>query len=874
MSNKTKHKQVAAGPISTQIIVQPVVRTVHDVAAWRSALRMADNGNRTKLYDLYSDILLDGVLADAIDKRIDAVKDADLSFTIDNKDVDVMYDLMDTVEFEELIGEIMMAKFWGISVDEFDFDEDRAFRFTSINRKHIRPKLKEIVRQQTDDRGISYAGDDRVIQWGKDDDLGLLLKVSPLVIYKRGGFGDWAQFVELFGMPLRIGKYSAMDEASRRELIRAFETAGSAPYLVIPKETEATQEANAASGNGLLYKEFRQACTEEILITILGQTMTTVDGSSLAQGQVHMAVQEKKHRADRRFVERMLNRYFVPMLIRRGYPVTGGKFRYMDAKRELEVHEIIQLSDILPIPQSYLHEKYNIPLPEPGEPIARRQAQPLFSVPEGDNEEEETDEEADLDEGKADAPEPDKKAAEDDAPTSRKVKHADRDRSNFFARLFDFFVPARSYGRATSDILTLSEATLADALIRQTIETKGRAYFSADLFAYTHTELIRGLRKGYRRADVRLADSGFVYNANDDAYITALEQNLFHFSAAKTLAEVSELNRLFRESKGYSDFRKKARALLKVYNEQWLRTEYNTAVSVAESASTYRRLMAQTNVFPFWEYRTVGDNRVRQEHQVLEGLILPVNDPRWQKIMPPNGWNCRCYITPRMRHEAVELDIEGMRAQCDEYLESPEWKRCEAQGFGINRANEAEVFTANQMYIQNFMDMPDKTIEQITPDEWGVEGSIDVLKEEAKKEVPKYKGSPEEWFDANKVIEAGMELLKVKDYVGRVWQMTKKAFTAHSTDIVKKRAFRTEFLNAIREVADAPDEVWLGRDRKDRNTHVRAVNNYIMIKYYKDEAIAVIGKVERAKLMLKSWYVLRDKNVRRGLLIKKAPKTK
>ena len=528
--------------------------------------------------------------------------------------------------------------------------------------------------------------------------------------------------------------------------------------------------------------------------------------------------------------------------------------------------EIIQLSDILPIPQSYLHEKYNIPLPEPGEPIARRQAQPLFSVPEGDSEEEETDEEAAPDEGKADAPEPDKKAAEEDSPTSSKVKHADRDRGNFFTRLFDFFVPARSYGRATSDILTLSEATLADALIRQTIETKGRAYFSADLFAYTH--------KGYRRADVRLADSGFVYNANDDAYITALEQNLFHFSAAKTLAEVSELNRLFRESKGYSDFRKKARALLKVYNEQWLRTEYNTAVSVAESVSTYRRLMAQTNVFPFWEYRTVGDNRVRQEHQVLEGLILPVNDPRWQKIMPPNGWNCRCYITPKMRHEAVELDIEGMRAQCDEYLESPEWKRCETQGFGINRANEAEVFTANQMYIQNFMDMPDKTIEQITPDEWGVEGSIDVLKEEAKKEVPKYKGSPEEWFDANKVIEAGMELLKVKDYVGRVWQMTKKAFTAHSTDTVKKRAFRTEFLNTIREVADAPDEVWLGRDRKDRNTHVKAVNNYIMIKYYKDEAITVIGKVERAKLMLKSWYVLRDKNVRRGLLIKKAPKTK
>ena len=873
MSNKTKHKQAAAGPISTQIIVQPVVRTVHDVAAWRYALRMADNGNRTKLYDLYSDILLDGVLADAIDKRIDAVKDADLSFTIDNKDVDVMYDLMDTVEFEELIGEIMMAKFWGISVDEFDFDEDRAFRFTSINRKHIRPKLKEIVRQQTDDRGISYAGDDRVIQWGKDDDLGLLLKVSPLVIYKRGGFGDWAQFVELFGMPLRIGKYSAMDEASRRELIRAFETAGSAPYLVIPKETEATQEANAASGNGLLYKEFRQACTEEILITILGQTMTTVDGSSLAQGQVHMAVQEKKHRADRRFVERMLNRYFVPMLIRRGYPITGGKFRYMDAKRELEVPEIVQLSDILPIPQSYLHEKYNIPLPEPGEPIARRQAQPLFGVPEGDSEEEETNEEADLDESKADAPEPDKKAAEDDAPTSRKVKHTDRDRGNFFTRLFDFFVPARSYGRATSDILTLSEATLADALIRQTIETKGRAYFSADLFAYTHTELIRGLRKGYRRADVRLADSGFVYNANDDAYITALEQNLFHFSAAKTLAEVSELNRLFRESKGYSDFRKKARALLKVYNEQWLRTEYNTAVSVAESASTYRRLVVQANIFPFWEYRTVGDNRVRLEHQALEGLTLPTDDPRWQKIMPPNGWNCRCYITPRMRHEGVNVDFGAMQKRCDDYLESPEWKQCEAQGFGINRANEAEVFTANQMYIHKFPNMSSKTLEKITPQEWGVRESVDTLKREAENEVPKYEGSADEWFEANKVVEDGTELLKVEDYIGRVWQMAKAAFVTHSTNAVKKRGFRTEFLNAIREVAASPDEVWLARERKDRINKVKALNNYVMIKYYKDIALAVVGKLEKSKLTLKSWYVLRDKAPRRGLLIRKRPKT-
>ena len=140
--------------------------------------------------------------------------------------------------------------------------------------------------------------------------------------------------------------------------------------------------------------------------------------------------------------------------------------------------------------------------------------------------------------------------------------------------------------------------------------------------------------------------------------------------------------------------------------------------------------------------------------------------------------------------------------------------------------------------------------------------------------MPKYEGSAEAWFEANKVVEAGAELLKVKDYAGRVWQMAKKAFTIHSTDMVKKRRFRTEFLDAIREVAAAPDEVWLARERKDRINKVKAINNYVMIKYYKDEAIAVVGKVDKSKLTLKSWYVLKDKNARRGLLIRKRPKTK
>jgi SPP1 gp7 family putative phage head morphogenesis protein len=45
-----------------------------------------------------------------------------------------------------------------------------------------------------------------------------------------------------------------------------------------------------------------------------------------------------------------------------------------------------------------------------------------------------------------------------------------------------------------------------------------------------------------------------------------------------------------------------------------------------------------------YEYTTVGDNRVRDEHAVLDGIKLPKDDPFWQRFWPPNGYNCRCTV--------------------------------------------------------------------------------------------------------------------------------------------------------------------------------------------------------------------------------------
>lgn len=119
---------------------------------------------------------------------------------------------------------------------------------------------------------------------------------------------------------------------------------------------------------------------------------------------------------------------------------------------------------------------------------------------------------------------------------------------------------------------------------------------------------------------VGLADTAFTYGARDDAFITSMEMNVFHFSAAKTLAELQELNSLFRESGSFEEFHKKALQTTDVFNKRWQQTEYETAVLTAESASNYQRLVGKTKLFPYWEYKTAGDDKVREEHRKLDGL--------------------------------------------------------------------------------------------------------------------------------------------------------------------------------------------------------------------------------------------------------------
>lgn len=815
----TKQQQT----VVNQLIIKAPTRRINDVGAWRNALKSADGGRLNTLFDLYEDLYIDGVLSDSVDKRISAVTNSEITFqNAKGEEVDEIADLIDTLDFEEVLTQIMHVRFWGRSAIEFDFTN--GFKATELPKKHIDLDREMILLEPGGDTGIPYTDDDNIMVLGKKKDFGLFLKTAPYAIYKRGGFGDYAQWLELFGMPQRVGKYNSYDTESRRLLEQAMESAGSAPYIVVPKEAEIETTNNTGSGSsGTSFNDFRKACNEELLITVLGQTLTSVQGDKGARslGEVHKEVEEGKNRSDLRFVQRILNQKLLPLLERRGFPVKGGRFVFPKSAAELTVSDIVQLSDILEIPAYFLQEKYSIPAAEKGETLARRTAPTTIQFEE--------------------PTEPKKEPPKTPKEKEKEPEEIENNDKSFLLRLWDFFVsaPALTMTGAATNHLTLNDADLNDRIIGR-IDGKGK--FDVELFEFISRDLIKALDDKPKR----MADVGFTYQHQNDAFRTAQELNIFQFSAAKTLEEIKQLNQIYRDSNSFEEFYKKSTELTGKFNKTWQQTEYASATNISSASETYHRLKAKENLFKYWQYKTVGDDKVREEHEKLDGVILRANDKRWDKIYPPNGWRCRCYIVPRLKNEVPNFEQleEGFRQRVDAYLDSDEWDKVEKTGFGINRALEPELFEANQMYIRKFPTRAAKLMQDINYQTY----KLGTVKQRRDNATAKLEATDTlESFEASMIIEDNKSF--IKDYNERLVRFNfdkwKKGHKGQKYDE------RPKLLKGLAEAMATPDEVWINGHKS------KYFNQYTYLKYYKDVAVVVNASIEQGKVFqIKTWFVL------------------
>lgn len=375
--NKTALKENNPTYVIQDLTLVAPNRNRKDILDLKESVILAESvyyPNRVKLYDLYHDITtMDGFLRGIMQKRIDNVLNKCIKF-IDKsgKENEDLTELITSTVGRDLITKIIESKFWGVSGVEFVVGDN--LQFSEIPRKHIKPEKGIISKSQYSIGEVTnFVIDELPFVWiiGEKKDLGLLLACSMYALYKRGNFGDWAQYVEIFGQPVRIIYYDAYDTKTRGELKTLLDQSGSSLAMMIPKQAEfEMMDGKTSNGDGKLQGTFKDACNEEMAIAILGNTETTSSSKSsgYAQSKEHGEQQNEITKSDMAFVVNMLNSdKFKTILKSYGYAVEG-KFKY---DKELNVDHLKTRMEVdtfvstkVPVGDDYWYETYGIPRPD------------------------------------------------------------------------------------------------------------------------------------------------------------------------------------------------------------------------------------------------------------------------------------------------------------------------------------------------------------------------------------------------------------------------------------------------------------------------------------------------------------------------------
>lgn len=389
---------------NTIVLTQPK-RFGIDISDYTSAVKSAENVDyprRYKLFDLYSDILMDTHLTSVIEKRKNAVLCSKIEFRKNGKPDDKVNEQIASPWFRKLVADILDAPIWGFTLCQF-YKNGEWVNYDLIPRKHADPVRRIILRHQTDIIGIPWDEYPDLLFVGSEDELGLLAKAAPWVIYKRNTTADWAQFSEVFGMPIQEYIYDTNDDDARQRAINDAANAGSLAVFVHSKETELQlREAGNKTGSADVYERLCERCNNEISKLILGNTLTTEssENGTQALGTVHKKVEDQVAESDRRYVLDVLNYDMTEIFAAMGIDTTGGEFCFPDPKKVDANTKMSILSQLrntfnLPIDDDYLYEEFGIDKPKNYEQLKKEyqvMAETIASAPVANKQEEDEEE--------------------------------------------------------------------------------------------------------------------------------------------------------------------------------------------------------------------------------------------------------------------------------------------------------------------------------------------------------------------------------------------------------------------------------------------------------------------------------------------------
>lgn len=354
-----------------------------DIRRYMDGLQSAsaiDFYNRAQLYDMYHSVITtDGHLKGIINKRLSAVARKRFEFQRNGKAVDEINEQIRSPWFRSFIKEAVNSKLWGFSLFQFRRDARGWITFDLIDRKHFDPVKREVLLYETDVNGAPLdAFSNCLLVCDDPRGLGDLATCTPYALYKRGNIGDWAEFCQIFGMPIREYTYPAGDEEARKRLLQDARKQGANAVYIHPEGSQMTlHESSQKSGTNDLYERFCNACNDEMSIAILGNTLTTKSDTNGTQalGTVQAKEQMKITEDDVQFVLDLLNYDMTEIFAALGVDTTGGEFVCVEAKytdKQVQINVVSKLKELgLPMSDDYLYRTFDVEKPDDYDALKR-----------------------------------------------------------------------------------------------------------------------------------------------------------------------------------------------------------------------------------------------------------------------------------------------------------------------------------------------------------------------------------------------------------------------------------------------------------------------------------------------------------------------
>lgn len=368
--------------------------TKQDVDSWRQAWQRAifiQNPKRIELLRHYRDALIDLHLSGCIMQRKLATMQKVFKI-VDKKtgeEDEAKTLLFKKRWFRQFCNLVLDTPYFGHSLIQFGDviiePEGRKFSdVTLVAREHVMPEFHCITKDQygVADQGIDYTQppiSDWCIAVGEPNDLGLLLKLVPQTISCRHMEAFWDQFGELFGMPIRVGKTNSRNEGERSKITNMLENMGTAAWGLFPDGTDIEIKETTRGDAFEVYDKRIERAENRISVAVLGQTMTIKDGSSKAQGQVHLEIFEKVCKSDANLLTEVINEDLFPLLNKHGFGLEGFEFEF-DESKEYTPEELSSILGVLcqyyEVDEDYINDKIQIPVtgkkttppPDPNKP--------------------------------------------------------------------------------------------------------------------------------------------------------------------------------------------------------------------------------------------------------------------------------------------------------------------------------------------------------------------------------------------------------------------------------------------------------------------------------------------------------------------------